>query len=298
MRIDIATDSRANLIGSIWMIASMAGFAIEDAFVKAVSETLPVGQILILFGLGGALVFALVAHATKQPLFVQDVVSRPMCIRMFFEIIGRLFYVLAIALTPLSAATVILQATPLAVVAGAALVFGERVGWRRWLAVFIGLLGVVVILQPGTDSFSALSVLAIVGMIGFAGRDLASRAAPATLHTSILGLYGFLSVIIAGVAISVWQSAPFVRPDAEVWLFLLGAVLAGVAAYSCLMKAMRTGEVSAVTPFRYTRLLFGLAFGVILFGERLSLEMLVGSGLIVFSGLFILWRGKQAKAAL
>ena len=64
------------------------------------------------------------------------------------------------------------------------------------------------------------------------------------------------------------------------------------------MKAMRTGEVSAVTPFRYTRLLFGLAFGVILFGERLSLEMLVGSGLIVFSGLFILWRGKQAKAAL
>ncbi|MDX1785009.1 MAG: DMT family transporter, partial [Roseovarius sp.] len=71
---------------------------------------------------------------------------------------------------------------------------------------------------------------------------------------------------------------------------------AGVFAYSCLMKAMRIGEVSAVTPFRYTRLLFGLALGIVLFGESLSLSMLIGSGLIVVSGLFILWRGKQITA--
>lgn len=290
----IATDNRANLIGSFWMIASMAAFTVEDAFVKGASATLPVGQILILFGLGGAFVFASLALLQKEPLFAPDVVSRPMRIRALFETVGRLFYILAIALTPLSSATVILQATPLVVVAGAALVFGEKVGWRRWAAIFIGLTGVVIIVQPGTDSFSMLSVLAIIGMIGFAGRDLASRAAPASLSTSILGLYGFLSVVVAGVIFSIWQGDPFVWPTAWTSFLLAGAVLAGVAAYSCLMKAMRTGEVSAVTPFRYVRLLFGVGAGVMVFGEPLSFSTLLGSAVIVVSGLFILWRGKRA----
>lgn len=293
----IATDRKANLVGSVWMIAAMAIFAIEDAFIKAASGMLPVGQVLVLFGLGGALVFAAVALINREPLYNPDVISRPMCVRVIFEIGGRLFYVLALSLIPLSAVTVILQATPLVVVAGAALVFGEKVGWRRWSAIFIGLAGVVVIIQPGTDGFSVLSLLAILGMLGFAGRDLASRAAPAALSTTILGLYGFLSIVVAGGVYAIWQGAAFVMPGAGVSLYVLGAILAGVTAYSCLMKAMRTGEVSAVTPFRYSRLLFGIALGIVLFGERLSFSMIAGSALIVISGLFILWRGRQARAA-
>lgn len=297
MILHIATDRRANLFGSIWMIAAMAIFAIEDSFLKAASEMLPVGQVLIILGLGGASIFALVALINKEPLYIAAVVSRPMCIRVIFEIAGRLFYVLALSLIPLSAATVILQATPLVVVAGAALVFGEKVGWRRWTAILVGLVGVVVIIQPGTDSFSVLSLLAVIGMLGFAGRDLASRAAPASLSTTLLGLYGFLSIVVAGGLFSVWEAAPFVQPDGETSLYVLAAVLAGATAYSCLMKAMRTGEVSAVTPFRYSRLLFGIAVGVFAFGEQLDLAMLVGSGLIVVSGLFIFWRGRQLGVA-
>ncbi|MEM5491724.1 DMT family transporter [Hoeflea sp. AS16] len=293
----IATDRKANLVGSVWMVSAMAIFAIEDAFIKAASEMLPVGQVLVIFGLGGALVFASLALINREPLYNPDVISKPMCVRVVFEIVGRLFYVLALSLIPLSAATVILQATPLVVVAGAAVVFGEKVGWRRWTAIVVGMIGVVIIIQPGTDSFSMLSFLAIIGMIGFAGRDLASRAAPAKLSTTILGLYGFLSIIVAGGLFAAWQAVPFVMPDVEVSLYVLGAILAGVAAYSCLMKAMRTGEVSAVTPFRYSRLLFGIALGIVLFGERLSLAMVIGSGLIVISGLFILWRGRQVNAA-
>ena len=291
----IATDRKANLAGSAWMIAAMAVFAIEDALIKAASTMLPVGEVLVLFGLGGALAFATVALINKQPLYNPGVVSRPMLIRVVFEVSGRLFYVLALSLIPLSAVTVILQATPLVVVAGAAVVFGEKVGWRRWTAIFLGLVGVVVIIQPGTERFSMLSLLAVLGMLGFAGRDLASRAAPATMSTAILGLYGFMSIIVAGGLYSAWQGVAFVMPDARISLYVLGAVLAGVTAYSCLMKAMRTGEVSAVTPFRYSRLLFGIALGIVLFGERLSLAMVVGSGLIVVSGLFILWRGRQVS---
>ncbi len=271
----------------------MAAFALEDVCVKAASVTLPVAQILLIFGLGGALLFALKALYNRESLFSPDVVSRPMRWRVLFEIVGRLFYVLAIALTPLSSATVILQATPLVVVAGAALVFGEHVSWSRWGAILLGLLGVIIIIRPGSESFSGLSVLAVLGMIGFAGRDLASRAAPRSLSPFILGLYGFLSVAIAGALYAIWEQRAFIWPDSNNALYLSAAVLSGVAAYYGLMKAMRTGEVSAVTPFRYTRLLFGIGFGVLWFGEQLSLAMIIGSGMIVISGLSILYKREE-----
>ncbi len=295
MTLDIDTGNRANLLGSLWMIAAMAIFAIEDAFIKAASVTVPIGQVLIIFGGGGAILFALIARAKHESLRNPDVLSKPMRVRVGFEIMGRLFYVLAIALIPLSAATVILQATPLVVVAGAAIFFGEKVGWRRWTAIFVGLAGVLVIIQPGTDSFSALSILALIGMFGFAGRDLASRAAPKSLSANVLGFYGFLSIVIAGVAYAVWESVPFVWPDAQTSVYLIGSIMAGVVAYACLMTAMRTGEVSTVTPFRYTRLIFGITLGVILFGEEISAAMVAGSALIVVSGLFILWQSKRAR---
>ncbi|WP_299656111.1 DMT family transporter [uncultured Jannaschia sp.] len=286
---------RQNVTGALWMIAAMAAFALEDALVKAVSDILPVGQILIIFGLGGAVIFAALAHRQGDALLTPDVVSPAMRIRVLFEITGRLFYVLALALIPLSTATVILQATPLVVVASAALIFGERVGWRRWTAIIVGLMGVLIILRPGTEGFSALSLLALVGMLGFAGRDLASRAAPRSLSTAILGLYGFLALAAAGLLFFLWQGEAFQLPDARAAVLLAGAILVGIGAYSCLMKAMRTGDVSAVTPFRYTRLLFGTALGIVLFGEALTAGMLVGSGLIVLSGLFILWRGQKKR---
>lgn len=282
------------MIGSLWMIAAMAGFALEDALLKAASAVFPIWQVLVLFGAGGSVIFAAVALARGQNLLHPDVLSRPMKVRVLFEVFGRLFYVLAIALTPLSSATVILQATPLVVVAGAAMFFGESVGWRRWSAIFVGMIGVVVILQPTGDSFSLLSILAVLGMLGFAGRDLASRAAPATLGTEVLGFYGFLSIIVAGLAYRFWEGVPMVSLDLHTGLHLTGAVLMGVLAYSSLMKAMRTGEVSAVTPFRYTRLLFGIGLGVVMFGESLDPAMWIGSALIVASGLYILWRGRRA----
>lgn len=293
---DLAAQRRANLRGSIWMVTAMALFAVEDTFLKSAAVTLPVGQVLVLFGLGGALVFALLGALRGEALFVADVLSRPMRIRVVFEIAGRLFYTLAITLTPLSAATVILQATPLVVVAGAAIVFGETVGWRRWTAIGLGMCGVLFIVQPGAESFSPLSVLAIVGMLGFAGRDLASRAAPAALATSTLGFYGFAAIVAAGALFLAWQPTPFAPLDAGSAAKVAAAVLAGTLAYGLLMKAMRTGEVSAVTPFRYTRLLFGIALGVLFFGESLGLSMMIGSALIIASGLFILSRGRRRAA--
>jgi drug/metabolite transporter (DMT)-like permease len=138
-------------------------------------------------------------------------------------------------------------------------------------------------------------MLAVLGMLGFAGRDLASRAAPASLSTAVLGLYGFLAIVVAGALYGVlWEQVPFHTPPPKAFLSVIAAVACGVFAYSALMRAMRTGEVSAVTPFRYSRLLFGVALGVVVFGEQLDSWMLIGSALIVLSGLVIMVRGRAA----
>ena len=275
------------------MIISMAFFAIEDSLIKHVTSLLPIGQILIIFGIGGASIFFCLALINNEKIITKDIFSFPMYMRVIFEIIGRLFYVLAIFLMPLSTVTVIIQATPLVVVGGAAIVFGEKVGWRRWFAILLGLLGVIVILKPTTDSFSFLSIFAVLGMLGFAGRDLASRAAPASLSVLVLGLHGFLALAFSGLIYSIWDGASFIFPNTKTSLFLFIAILSGVVGYSCLMKAMRTGEVAAVTPFRYTRLIFGVTLGVIYFNETLTSSTLLGSILIVTSGLFILSRSKK-----
>ncbi len=104
----------------------------------------------------------------------------------------------------------------------------------------------------------------------------------------------FASIVIAGISYSAFESQSFSWPNATTTITLLGAIVSGVIAYSGLMKAMRTGEVSAVTPLRYTRLIFGIVFGIWLFDEQLDTIMLSGCALIVASGLFILWRSKPS----
>lgn len=292
----IRTDARANLAGSLWMVAAMAGFAIEDSLVKILTARLPVAQVLVLFGLGGATIFAGIAAATRQNLFDRAVLSPAMRVRAGFEVTGRLFYTLALALTPLSATTAILQATPVVVVLGAALVFGERVGWRRWSAITLGLVGVMIVLRPTPDSFAPLSLLAVLGMLGFAGRDLASRAAPAALGTAALGFYGFLALMVAGLLFGAWEREAFLVPGGSEVLMFAAVALCGAAAYAMLMMAMRTGEVSTVTPFRYSRILFGIGLGVLVFGETVDLTMAVGCAVIVGSGLVILRRSQVPHA--
>ena len=249
---------------------------------------MPLSQIMVYFGFAGAMVFAVVAKLRNQRLFIPDVVSKPMLWRLVFKLTGRLFFFLAIVLIPLSAATVILQATPLVVTAAAAFVFAEKVGMKRWLAIILGLVGVLIIVQPGSDDFSILSLLAVIGMLGFAGRDLASRIAPKSINTTLLGFYGFLTVLIAGTGFALWQHQTFVDLNITMIGHLMVLALVGAAAYSCLMKAMRTGEVAAVTPFRYTRLLFGVGLGVWIFAEPLSQQMLLGALFIFLAGFLII----------
>jgi len=136
-----------NTRGSIAMVLAMAAFALEDMLIKAASSSVPVGEILILFGVGGTLAFMAMTLARREVIFSRAILSSAIQVRVVCEIAGRLGFTLAITLTPLSSASAILQATPLVVVAGAALFFGERVGWSRWLAILIGFVGVLMIIR-------------------------------------------------------------------------------------------------------------------------------------------------------
>jgi drug/metabolite transporter (DMT)-like permease len=277
-----------NQRGALFMTASMAGFAVEDVFVKAAAHTLPLGQVLLTIGLTGMLVFSAMAARQGEALFPPAFLSRAMLIRCGFEITGRLFYGLAITLTALSTTSAILQATPLVVVAGAALVFGEKVSLQRWLAVLVGFAGVLVILQPGSD-FSALSMLAVVGLFGFAGRDLATRAAPKGLSNRQLGALGFAMLATAGAILLMVSGGAHV-PSGLALAHLAGGTVFGMLGYHALTYAMRTGEVSAVTPFRYTRLIFAMVLAMVLFHERPDLATWIGAALIVGSGIAVLTR--------
>ena len=170
-----------NRRGGLWMIASMAGFALEDAGIKLLAPQMSLGLILIGEGLLGVLWFALAARRAGRMPLPLAAVSRTLMVRSAFELTGRLFYALAVVFAPISLVSAILQATPLVVVPVAARLFGERVGLRRWTVIVGGFLGVLIVLRPGLAGISLTSALGVIGMLGFAGRDLATRAAPPAL---------------------------------------------------------------------------------------------------------------------
>ncbi|MCT2539332.1 DMT family transporter [Sedimentimonas flavescens] len=281
-----------NMRGAVLMTVAMALFAVEDMFVKSAASALPVGEVLALFGLGGTIAFAVLTLREGQKLWHPAVASPLLLTKAGFEMAGRLGYTIGIALTPLSNASAILQATPLVVVAGAALFFREKVGPRRWTAIAIGFLGVLVILRPGLEGFVPAALWTVLGLLGFAGRDLATRAAPKVLSNLQLGIYGFAVLIPTGLIILAFTGGARV-PAAVELLPVAGATVFGVAAYWSLTAAMRVGEVSVVTPFRYTRLIFALFLGVLVFGERPDAATLMGAGLIIASGVYTLWRGRK-----
>ncbi|MDR9393454.1 DMT family transporter [Roseovarius sp. SYSU LYC5161] len=285
-----------NLRGGALMILAMAGFALEDMFVKRLTGSLSVGLVLILLGAGGALVFGVMALARGHRLFSRDLISRPVLLRNFGELVATLGFVTALALTPISSASAILQATPLAVTLGAALFLGEPVGWRRWSAIIVGFTGVLMIIRPGLQGFQPASLFAVQAVVGLAIRDLATRATPRTVTTLQLASYAFATLVPAGVLmLFIWPGSTVSLPTPANWRDLSLALLFGVFAYYAIVAAMRVGDVSYVTPFRYTRLVFALIIGVTVFAERPDGWTLTGAALIVATGLYSVIREARLR---
>ncbi len=284
-----------NLRGIGLMVAAMAGFAIEDMFIKWSAAGLPPGEILLIMGLVGAPVFAALAEMRGRSALSRAFFDRPVLIRNLAEMIGTWGFVLGLALVPLATVSAILQAMPLTVTAGAALVFGQTVGWRRWSAIALGLLGVMIVIRPGTAGFRPEALWAVLAALGLTVRDLATRPIAKGVDTMQVGAWGFAAVgLLGGLMLAL--SGGGVTPTGVQAAYLGGALVFGMAAYWAITAAMRAGDIPVITPFRYTRLLFALVIGRLVFHEHPDALTLTGAALIILSGLYTLARERRARA--
>ncbi len=284
--------SRDNLRGIGLMVIAMVGFTAADSFVKAASYDLPVGQILLLVGVFGGLIFALLTRAKGDAILTRDFFLLPVMLRNASEILGTLCYITALSKIDLSTASAIIQATPLAVTFGAVILLKERVHWRRWSAILVGFVGVLIILRPGGSSFDMASIWAVIGMFGLAMRDLATRLVPRDLPTLRLSTYGISMLIPAGLFLMALGQTPQ-QMSLMNWGQIISLVILSVAGYWAITAAMRIGDVSVVAPFRYTRILFALIVGAIVFGERPDMWTLVGVAITIAAGLYAFLRERR-----
>jgi len=228
---DLAALKAGNLKGALLMVLAMFCFSLEDMAVKQAAAHMPVGQILTLFGFAGTMIFAGLTWQRRERVFHPVMAERVMVIRAGFEVLGRVFFTLSLALTALSTTSAILQATPLMVAAAAVVIFREPVSLSRWALIALGFLGVLLVIRPGLDGFSPLSILAVLGMIGFAGRDLATRAASPVLSYAQLGVTGFAALLLSGLLLSVYDGY-WIMPQLTDLGYIIMASLVGVAAYT------------------------------------------------------------------
>jgi drug/metabolite transporter (DMT)-like permease len=240
---------------------------------------------------GGLLVFAAIALVQRAPLWDRRALAPVMLLRYLAETVAAIGMVLAIANAPLSTVGAILQATPLVVTAGAVLFLGERVSWRRWSAIGVGFLGVLLIIRPGAAAFNAHVLWAVLAMAALAGRDLTTRVAPHGMASAAMATFTMAAVTpVLLLWCAVTQESVF--PSTPNWPVVAVMVGIGSLGYLMITASVRAAEVSVVSPFRYTRLLFLLALGMLVFGERPDAQMLLGAAIIIASGIYMMWRDK------
>ena len=274
------------------MMMSMACFAIEDTFIKLLSARLPATQILFSIGFGGALITLVLAIVLNVNLADKLLLNKHVISRTIADLFGALSFTSAMVLIPMSLLASILQATPLFVTLGAAILLGEKVGWRRWSAIFIGFLGVIIILQPGYGSFQLASLLGLAAVLCLALRDVVTRDMATEIPTLTVTFYACLAMGSAGFIAYPFFGPP-IMPTTYETIILICAAIIGLTGYFLLVLATRKGDVSVIAPFRYSRLLFSLGLASLILGEKLTLPILLGGLLVVSSGIYTFGRERR-----
>ncbi|NPD15862.1 DMT family transporter [Xinfangfangia sp. D13-10-4-6] len=288
-----ASQSQDNRRATIMMIASMAAFAVEDTFLKVAAISMPPGQVLVINGLLGGGIFAILAMMRGEKVFSLDALRGKALVRNLSEGVAAFTYLLALAIVPMAMASALLQASPLMITAGAALFLGETVGWRRWISIVTGFVGVMIILKPWESGIDIAGLSMVGCVIALSVRDLVTRRLPPHLGTMSLSAWGVLASVPAGLLLMLYRGDGFETPAPDKALVLGCAVFVGLIGYYLVVEAMRIGEVSAVAPFRYTRLVFAFLLAIVFLGEELSLNVLLGSGLVILSGLYMFGRARK-----
>ena len=280
-----------NIKGAIFMSVNMLAFVVNDAFMKFLFIDISIYQAIFLRGVITIPMLALMAVYRNQITFsVNKSDWKYIWLRVAGEVGAAVFFLSALAQIPLANVTAILQAVPLTVTMAAALFLRETDGWRRWLAIIIGFLGVTIIVRPGVDGFSVYSLYAIAAVFCVTIRDIATRKLSKDVPTSLVAL-------ITGVAITLYgaimlPSVAWIPLTATHWFLLTLAAIAIVFGYVFSVLAMRTGETSFIAPFRYTAMIWAIGLGIILFNDWPDNLTLLGTTIVIATGIYSFHREK------
>ncbi|MCO4828656.1 MAG: DMT family transporter [Lentibacter algarum] len=286
-------DSNNTRLGVLLMIATTFVFAVQDGISRHLaSEYNVLMVVMVRYWFFAAFVTAIAyrkaggiraAARTEQPLLQilrGLILATEICVMIY-----------AFTLLGLIESHAVFTSYPLLVAALSGPILGEVVGWRRWTAIFIGFVGVLIILKPGFGVFSPAAIVPLAAALLFALYGLLTRFASRkdTAATSFFwtGVSG--SVMMTVIGASYWE--PMISSD---WIWMGTLCITGALGHWLLIKTYEAAEASAVQPFAYLQLVFVSFIGVLVFGESIELNVAIGAAVVVCAGLFTLWRARKA----
>lgn len=297
-----------NLRGIGLMCLSMAAFTINDTFMKSVTAELPLFQTVVLRGLvamAGLAAYWVWVKAHQARLSRADwwLIN----LRSIAEILATVFFLTALLHMPIANLSAIMQFLPLAVTLVAALIFGDRIGWRRLLAILAGFIGVMIIIRPGTEHFDSWSILGVASVACVVVRDLVVRRMGPHIPSATVAMAAAVAVTAMGLVLAFLPLDRFGagfdglvgwhEVNQGQWLRIAGAGAFLIVGYLCAVSAMRSGDIGVVAPFRYTSLLWAIVLGFAAFGQFPDGWTLIGSAIVVASGIYTLLRERALALA-
>lgn len=285
-----------NTRGGFLMMGSMAAFTLNDTCVKATGGAVPLFQLVTMRGVLTTVLIYLLARrlgALRLRLPRRDWML--IALRCVAEVGATVFFLTALMRMPLANVTAVLQVLPLTVTLGAALFFGEPVGWRRMLAILAGFTGMLLIVRPGPEGFSLEALYALAAVVCVTARDLGTRRMSAEVPSLTVTLFAAISVTAFSALASIGQG--WVAPGVGHAGLIASASVLILFGYLLSVMVMRVGDVSFTAPFRYTGLVWALVLGWVVFGDWPDPLTMLGATVVVATGLFTLYRERAVKAA-
>ena len=282
----------SNIKGAVLMTGCMLTYVINDAFMKLLFSEIALFQAVFLRSIitvPPILIMVWITKVAIRNLSKQD--KRLILVRVGAEIFTTITFLTALKHMPLANVTAILQALPLAITMAAALFLAEPIGWRRWSAILVGFVGVLIVVRPGLEGFNIYSLSAFMAIIFLTVREISTRKLTSEVPTITVVLSTAVgSSLFAGIMMigSEWDTISAVS-----WLLILGAAVAVLIATLLSVMAMRIGDIGFVSPFRYTSMLGAIGLGILMFGDWPDQPTLVGTVIIVSTGIYTFHREQK-----
>lgn len=287
------TRVKGNVAGIIAMLIGTAAFVCGDATMKVMSAHMPVGETMAIRGVIAAILVWSIAFWSGAAYHLSHHVSRLLAFRTGCEVGSAMTFQNALARLPFTDVGSFLQINPLVVTAGAALVLKEKVGWRRWTATGVGLLGALLIIRPGGASFQWASLLLLATILFSTSRDLATRRLAPGIPAIVITALSITAIMLSGFVFGlseVWR-----RPTLGEVVFLgLPAIFSLIGQFAVVLS-IRAGDVSAVVPFRYAAILWTLLLGFLIWRELPDPLTLTGIAIVVSAGIYTIHREQTLR---